>query len=63
MFDEIPTLGNTKECLAEAVQTVNIKQYLNNCTYLEDEAIEIFGLKFYGTPWYGEFRLYNPKIP
>lgn len=41
--------------LKSAVNTQNIRQYLTNCTYLEDELIEIYGLKFYGTPWQPEF--------
>eukprot|EP00026_Physarum_polycephalum_P013531 Phypoly_transcript_13943.p1 GENE.Phypoly_transcript_13943~~Phypoly_transcript_13943.p1 ORF type:complete len:170 (+),score=18.54 Phypoly_transcript_13943:470-979(+) len=28
-----------------------IQQALSNCTYLQDKAIEIEGIKFYGTPW------------
>lgn len=51
LLDEIPTLGNTKESMNEAVQAENVRQYLTNCTYLEDESIEVFGLKIYGTPW------------
>ncbi|XP_055625098.1 UPF0046 protein C25E10.12 [Toxorhynchites rutilus septentrionalis] len=55
ILDEIPTLGNSKECLAEAVKTQNIRQYLSNCVYLQDESIELYGLKIYGTPWQPEF--------
>lgn len=51
LLDEIPTLGNTKENLTEAVQAENVRQYLTNCTYLEDDSIELFDLKIYGTPW------------
>lgn len=51
LLDEIPTLGNTKESMNEAVQAENVRQYLTNCTYLEDESLEVFGLKIYGTPW------------
>lgn len=35
LLDEIPTLGNSKESLAEAVKTENIRQYLSNCVYLQ----------------------------
>lgn len=52
LLDQIPTLGNTKESITEAVQIENVRQYLTNCIYLQDEQIDIFGLKFYGTPWF-----------
>lgn len=48
ILDEIPTLGNSKESLTAAVQTENVRQYLTNCRYLEDELIELYGLKIYG---------------
>lgn len=47
-LDEIPTLGNTKENLTAAVKTENVRQYLTNCTYLQDELIMLYGLKIYG---------------
>jgi len=31
------------------------KQLLTNCTYIEDELIELFGIKIYGSPWQPEF--------
>nr|CAH7722379.1 unnamed protein product [Callosobruchus chinensis] len=34
----------------------NIRQYLTNCTYLEDSGIEIYGIKIYGTPWQPEYN-------
>lgn len=55
LLDEIPLLGNKKECLEESVKTVNIRQYLTNCTYLEDSGVELYGLKFWGTPHQPEF--------
>lgn len=27
------------------------RQFLNNCIYLEDSMIELFGIKIYGSPW------------
>jgi len=33
----------------------NIRSELTNCIYLEDSAVEICGLKVYGTPWQPEF--------
>lgn len=63
ILDEIPTLGNAKENLENAIQTQNIRQYLTNCTYLEDEVIEIYGLKIYGTPWQPEFCKWAFNVP
>jgi predicted phosphohydrolase len=51
LLDEIPTLSFSREALKKAVSTENIRQYLTNCTYLEDSGIELYGIKFYGTPW------------
>lgn len=51
LFDEIPLLGHKKEKLEESVKSENIRQHLTNCTYLEDSSAEIYGIKFYGTPW------------
>lgn len=51
ILDDIPTLGMSKDTLAEAIQTSNVKEYLTNCIYLEDSEIIIHGIKIYGTPW------------
>lgn len=51
ILDNIPTLGMSKDTLAEAIQTANVKEYLTNCTYLEDSETIIHGIKIYGTPW------------
>ncbi|EFA00573.1 metallophosphoesterase domain-containing protein 1 [Tribolium castaneum] len=53
--DEVPNYGNTKDNISDAVNTDNIRQYLTNCTYLEDSGIDIYGIKLYGTPWQPEF--------
>lgn len=52
ILDSIPTLGMSKDVLAEAIQTRNVKEHLTNCTYLEDEEVIIDGIKIYGSPWY-----------
>lgn len=52
ILDNLPTLGMSKDTLAEAIKTTNIKDYLTNCTYLEDSEIVLYGIKIYGTPWY-----------
>ncbi|XP_011703889.1 PREDICTED: UPF0046 protein C25E10.12 isoform X4 [Wasmannia auropunctata] len=51
ILDNIPTLGMSKDTLAEAIKTTNVKDYLTNCTYLEDSEITLHGIKIYGTPW------------
>nr|XP_023030190.1 UPF0046 protein T07D4.2 isoform X1 [Leptinotarsa decemlineata] len=53
--DEVPNYGHTKDNIADAVNTENIRQYLTNCIYLEDSGLEIYGIKLYGTPWQPEF--------
>lgn len=63
ILDDIPTLGNTKESLTAAVHVENVRQYLTNCTYLQDELIELFGLKIYGTPWQPEFCKWAFNVP
>lgn len=44
LLDDINLLGNKKEELEEAVKTENIRKYLTNCIYLEDESVELYGL-------------------
>ncbi|CAG0904911.1 unnamed protein product [Cyprideis torosa] len=48
-----PALGNPQEELLEAIESPSneAKRLLTNCFYLEDQGIELFGLKIYGTPW------------
>ena len=33
----------------------DVKSLLTNCTYLEDESLELLGIKFYGSPWQPRF--------
>jgi hypothetical protein len=35
---------------------VRIKASLDNCTYLEDSGIELYGYRFYGSPWQPKFH-------
>eukprot|EP00122_Pirum_gemmata_P001442 Pgem_evm1s1292 len=35
--------------------TAQIQELLTNCTYLEDESVELFGYKFYGSPYQPAF--------
>lgn len=53
--DEIPNYGKKSGSIKDAISTVNIREYLTNCTYLEDTEICIYGLKIYGTPWQPKF--------
>jgi 3',5'-cyclic AMP phosphodiesterase CpdA len=32
--------------------SLKAKTHLKNCYYLEDSGIELYGYKFYGSPWY-----------
>ncbi|XP_008549753.1 metallophosphoesterase domain-containing protein 1 [Microplitis demolitor] len=63
ILDGIPTLGMSKDTLAEAIQTKNIKNYLTNCTYLEDSEVTLYGIKIYGTPWQPEFCKWAFNVP
>lgn len=63
ILDEIPTLGNSKASMEAATQVSNAAQYLTNCTYLEDQLIEIYGLKIYGSPWQPEFCKWAFNLP
>ncbi|XP_076622525.1 metallophosphoesterase domain-containing protein 1 [Colletes latitarsis] len=60
---DIPTLGMSRDILAEAIQTTNVKDYLTNCTYLEDSEITIHGIKLYGSPWQPEFCNWAFNLP
>lgn len=50
---KIVIAGNHDWCL-ERDSKVS-KEFLTNCVYLEDEEIEIEGVKFYGSPWTPRF--------
>ena len=45
----------TFDPLLHREKSLNAKRILDNCIYLEDSGIELLGIKFYGTPWYGFF--------
>lgn len=34
------------------ISTEKIKSLLTDCIYLQDSSVELFGIKFYGAPWY-----------
>lgn len=41
----------TTKTITEAISTGDIRKYLTNCIYLEDSAIDVYGIKIYGSPW------------
>lgn len=49
---EIPTLGLPRDNIAKAAGLTNAKDRLTNCLYLQDSEAILYGVKFYGTPWY-----------
>lgn len=49
--DEVPNYGRKSDDIQNAVNLENIKQYLTNCTYLQDSGIVINGINIYGAPW------------
>lgn len=49
--NDVPNYGNTKDNIGEAVNTPYIRQYLTNCTYLEDSGVDVYGIHLYGSPW------------
>jgi len=63
LLDDLPTLGNDKESMESAVQTPNIREALTNCTYLEDELLELWGVRIYGSPWQPEFCRWAFNVP
>lgn len=52
--------GIIEECNSTCSQ---IKCELTNCHYLEDEAIILYGLKIYGSPWQPEFGDWAFNLP
>lgn len=62
-LDDLPTLGNAKEDIESAIRTQNVRSMLTNCTYIEDELIEIWGLRIYGSPWQPEFCKWAFNVP
>ncbi|KAL7014851.1 hypothetical protein ACKWTF_016154 [Chironomus riparius] len=63
LLDEIPTLGHSREVLKKAATTEHVRKYLTNCTYLEDCGVELYGIKFWGTPWQPEFCRWAFNLP
>lgn len=61
LINEIPTLGNARESLTDAVKAKNMRDRLTNCTYLQDQELILYGIKFYGTPWYVK-HVVRPKL-
>lgn len=53
--------GNHDACFEK--QPEASRACLTNCTYLQDEAVTIQGVKFYGSPWQPEFRNMAFNLP
>lgn len=41
----------------------DLQSELTNCIYLQDSSVDIYGLKFYGTPWQPEFGGWAFNLP
>ncbi len=48
---KIVIAGNHECCFNELTKDIISHKILTNCTYLQDNGIEIYGLNIYGTPW------------
>nr|CAH7739730.1 unnamed protein product [Callosobruchus chinensis] len=53
-IDHFKWLMHLRERKPVLADTLNLKQHLTNCTYLEDSSIEVYGVKIYGSPWIPE---------
>ena len=40
------------EDVLEEFGVSSVKELLTNCVYLEDETVDVCGIKVYGSPWY-----------
>jgi hypothetical protein len=53
-FYKIVIAGNHEISLSKPstlLEFRSVKSLLTNCIYLEDSGVELFNLKFWGTPW------------
>lgn len=55
--------GNHEIPFEKASSKNEYRQYLTKCTYLEDELIEICGLKIFGTPWQPVYGFWAFNVP
>lgn len=62
-LDSMPMLGNPQEDIESAIQTKNIREVLVSCTYIEDQLIDVMGIRIYGTPWQPEFCKWAFNLP
>lgn len=54
-LDKLSLEDCNEENIDEEHTVEEMKAELTNCVYLQDSAIDIYGLKIYGTPWQPEF--------
>ncbi|XP_017478923.1 PREDICTED: metallophosphoesterase domain-containing protein 1 [Rhagoletis zephyria] len=62
-LENMPMLGNRREDIESALQAKNIQEVLSHCTYLEDQLINVMGIRIYGTPWQPEFCKWAFNLP
>lgn len=48
---DIVNYAEDSDTIENAIKTVNVEEYLTNCTYLQDAFVTLYGIKIYGTPW------------
>lgn len=53
LINKIPFLGLAGDP-SSAAAAPKMRDYLTNCTYLEDSGVELYGIKFWGSPWQPE---------
>ncbi|RZF43641.1 hypothetical protein LSTR_LSTR009238 [Laodelphax striatellus] len=54
-FDENFVSGRENESETLSSEKLEPKDHLTNCIYLQDDAVTLYGLKIYGTPWQPEY--------
>ncbi|KAG5669335.1 hypothetical protein PVAND_017223 [Polypedilum vanderplanki] len=56
-------LGNKKPENQNQPSVEESRNLLTNCTFLEDSGVELYGIKFYGTPWQPAFGPWAFGLP
>lgn len=62
MINKIPFLGKPGDPNSTAAAP-KMREFLTNCTYLEDSGITLYGIKFWGSPWQPEFGPWAFGLP
>lgn len=63
--ERVPCLGVSRSKIHEAARSCpsEVLSELTACTYLQDEACSVLGLRIYGTPWQPEFCDWAFNLP